>query len=937
MTGESESFVCCGDWQLVREIGRGAYGVVYLAEGADGAWAAVKVCRRDDVGVERYERELRGAKLYRAIPPQEGLARMLDLAEEPWGFYAVMELADDEFERESPEVDSYRPKTLACVIEGEKALPLSECVKLGILLAKGLVALQRHHLLHRDIKPGNVIYVEGSPALSDPGLVVDESEAVSLVGTPGYVPPENFSAASGDVYGLGLTLKAASFGRCVEDLGKGPAPEADTGAKFFMAWWRILNKATDEDPHRRYQSAKALLKDLRKLRVKIATAAMFGSRLGKIAIVLGILSIVSAVIVNWTRQKRINEEVSRQEEQIAPLTKFKTDTENALERAKRETLWGIFCIRHDYLLNSDFIKDDIAKIAAIDKGKAVELQSRFDMLVALDAKDASLHEEIVALRDKAEEKVKKGLDDTAEFTHAQKISDARREIYKNEIKPLVEELYTAKKNVLEKVSRFNDWGNSSWSNERHKFNDSIDRTKRTIAKIEAVDRAKGAKLQSKLNLLIEQVAKEESLRQKCGAMYDEARKSKKGLDFEERLREIATEMDDLYENKMKSAANELDVAVKNTLERINRDWFWSLHDIRTCCLNSEPIKDCIKRTIAANEASEGKESKWYRDKFKDFINCEVEKALHKHEIDVLKKGSDEKVRKGLDDSAEFLYMRYLVFCRSYYQSTMNNTVSLSWLFHPHPTELAVECGYEFYDTRQYSLEFEFYLDVFKREVTLIETEDKVKGAELQACLGKTCELLARESAYQQAIDKLRQKASEKVQNGFDDEEEYATAQRIDEDARNLHRKELQPLVEKLCRLLHKNLIESRWDKFYTFRRYSFDSELELIRRGIAEVSAFDEKTAGKLQSQFDILVEGNERAAPLQRDIDLLRKTAKEKLRQGIDDEGEYRQAEKIYDKESSLYIHKIGNRVNYDALRWLLLDVRRGNVCPVRWANRGI
>ena len=270
MAGETKSLIYCGGWRLDREIGRGAYGVVYLAEGADGAWAAVKVCRRADIGDEHYSRELRGAKLYSAISPQEGLLCMHELAEKPWGFYVVMDLADDEFDRESPTVESYRPKTLASVIVGEKALPLGESIKLGISLAKGLVALQRHHLLHRDIKPGNVIYVGGRPVLSDPGLVVEESEAASLVGTPGYVPPENFTAAVGDVYSLGLTLKAASFGRQIEDLDKGPAMEADTGAAQFSAWWRILNKATDPTPSRRYQSAKALLKDLTVLRVRMA-------------------------------------------------------------------------------------------------------------------------------------------------------------------------------------------------------------------------------------------------------------------------------------------------------------------------------------------------------------------------------------------------------------------------------------------------------------------------------------------------------------------------------------------------------------------------------------------------------------------------------------------------------------------------------------------
>ncbi len=287
----------CGDWRLEREIGHGAYGVVYYAANSKDELAAVKVCLRETIGEERYERELRGARLYSAIPPQEGLVRMLELAEEPWGFFAVMELADDEFGQGLSGSGAYRPKTLASVIAGEKALPLGECVKLGVTLAKGLAALQRHHLLHRDIKPGNVIYVGGRPVLSDPGLVVEEAAAASLVGTPGYVPPESFTAASGDVYSLGLTLKAASFGRKIEDLDKGPAMEADTGSRFFPAWWRILNKATDPTPSRRYQSAKALLKDLESLnrRIVIAASPWFKAAIAFLALaVLGVIWLFAA-------------------------------------------------------------------------------------------------------------------------------------------------------------------------------------------------------------------------------------------------------------------------------------------------------------------------------------------------------------------------------------------------------------------------------------------------------------------------------------------------------------------------------------------------------------------------------------------------------------------------------------------------------------------
>ncbi|MBR1920480.1 MAG: serine/threonine protein kinase [Kiritimatiellae bacterium] len=317
-----ETQTVCGSWRLVREIGRGAYGTVFLAEGPKGEHAAVKVCRRETTDPERYARELRGATLYRFIPPSEGLLRMREIGEEPWGFYAVMDLADDEFggRAASP---AYRPKTLADVIRGEKALPLGECVALGIALARGLVVLQRHHLLHRDIKPGNVVFVGGRPVLSDPGLLVEEAESSSLVGTPGYVPPERFVGAAGDVYSLGLTLKAASFGRAVEDLDKGPAHEADTGSALFPAWWRILNKATDPTPSRRYRSAKAFVKDLQLLRVRMTLPPMRVVASVAAAVALAVAIYFALSVKVWIDRREADEKASIEETKRALETTVK--------------------------------------------------------------------------------------------------------------------------------------------------------------------------------------------------------------------------------------------------------------------------------------------------------------------------------------------------------------------------------------------------------------------------------------------------------------------------------------------------------------------------------------------------------------------------------------------------------------------------------------
>ena len=379
----------CGQWRLVREIGSGAYGVVYFAVGSGGDVAAIKVCRRDAIGGERYGRELRGAKLYSAIPPQEGLIRILEFAEQPWGFYAVMKLADDEFGRKLNEADGYRPKTLASVIDAEKALPLDECVRLGITLAMGLEALQRHHLLHRDIKPGNVIYTGGRPVLSDPGLVVEESEAASLVGTPGYVPPENHTAAASDIYSLGLTLKAASFGRRVDDLDKGPAHEADTGAPLFPAWWRILNKATADEARNRYQSAKALRKDLEGLRRKMRLANAVGPRFWKSAAFAAILAAVTALAIavavtvakTLASTRRATDMAARQSE----------DNEAIYERALRENFDGV--------VSDERIKEMARK--AVDGeagGLTPEEQKALKKKLGLDKLTERIHDDIQAFQ-----------------------------------------------------------------------------------------------------------------------------------------------------------------------------------------------------------------------------------------------------------------------------------------------------------------------------------------------------------------------------------------------------------------------------------------------------------------------------------------------------------------------------------------------------------
>ncbi len=293
-------------YRIVREIGRGEYGVVSLAR-RQGAFFAVKTVRRTSgpgvAGGDPYERELRGVRLVSRLPRIEGLVRIHDLAEAPDGsaFAFAMDLADPEREEAGPMDAGYRPRTLASVIDAEIALPLDECLAIAVRVAGALVQLQRYHVIHRDIKPGNIVFIGGKAVLADIGLVVDAREASSIVGTPGYAPPERLGSAAGDVFGLGKTLYRISTGRLPAEEGLPPCVEADIDAPFFWKWMLILSKATARDPALRYRSAKGFLRDLRRLRRLVSLRSRTAWRIG--AALVAVFAFVFAFPALWNHSR----------------------------------------------------------------------------------------------------------------------------------------------------------------------------------------------------------------------------------------------------------------------------------------------------------------------------------------------------------------------------------------------------------------------------------------------------------------------------------------------------------------------------------------------------------------------------------------------------------------------------------------------------------
>lgn len=256
------------DYTLLKRIGGGSYGDVWLARSLTGAFRAVKIVRRERFEHEEvFEREFHGVRNYEKVSrSHSGLLDVLHVGrlESPELYYYVMELAEPFGAAAASESawEDYVPHTLALTLKSRKPISPHRCAEIGAHLADALAALHRNGLIHRDIKPSNIVFIAGRPKLADLGLVAVDGQR-TYVGTPGYLAPEGPGSPQGDIYSLGKVLYEMSTGRDRLDFPRVPEgleslPEKET--------WRQLNavicKACDPQPRQRHTSAEALREDL---------------------------------------------------------------------------------------------------------------------------------------------------------------------------------------------------------------------------------------------------------------------------------------------------------------------------------------------------------------------------------------------------------------------------------------------------------------------------------------------------------------------------------------------------------------------------------------------------------------------------------------------------------------------------------------------------
>lgn len=264
-----------GPWRLLRCLGRGGMGEVWLAERSDGRFeqqVAIKLLHRQ--GAEEDARFLREQRLLARLE-HPGIARLLDAGTLADGQpYMVMEFVDG-----SP------------LLAHASALSLEARLELFLEICEAVAFAHRHLVIHRDLKPENILVRrDGRIALLDFGIArrldAAGNQTRDLRLTPRYAAPEQLAGEAQttltDVYALGLLLHELLSGRSPwgELVGNGPlallqrarrgppeAPSAGTPPALARRLRgdldAIVAKALRPEPGERYASVGALARDIR--------------------------------------------------------------------------------------------------------------------------------------------------------------------------------------------------------------------------------------------------------------------------------------------------------------------------------------------------------------------------------------------------------------------------------------------------------------------------------------------------------------------------------------------------------------------------------------------------------------------------------------------------------------------------------------------------
>jgi WD40 repeat protein len=196
--------------------------------------------------------------------------------------------------------ETYVPHTLREQLKRLGQLSFEQCIGLGLALTSALDQLHGQGLTHRDVKPSNIVFVDGRPKLADIGLVARTDGTRSVVGTLGYVPPEGAGSPQADLFSLGKVLYEASTGKDREDFPEPATYLENSDVEAWAEYNEIILRACAPEVDQRYRSARQMREDLLRLQAggsirrlrqterRLAVVKKVGAVVGLITLIVGL-------------------------------------------------------------------------------------------------------------------------------------------------------------------------------------------------------------------------------------------------------------------------------------------------------------------------------------------------------------------------------------------------------------------------------------------------------------------------------------------------------------------------------------------------------------------------------------------------------------------------------------------------------------------------
>lgn len=262
-SSSNESIPVVPDFELIREIGRGGFGQVWLAKNhATGLPRAIKLIPRSTIGsADPAGREVVSITRLESVRHRRhpNLLDIQHVGQTDEHVFFVTDLADNAAAEPEDGDREYTPATLDQRLTAGSATP-AECLAWTRQLLDGLASLHEAGMVHRDVKPANCLFVDRILKLADFGLLTEADSHTSRIGTQAYMPPDGQMDARADVYAAGLVVYELIAGCPVERFPQlGDRADEIANDPTLSALLRLTLDACQTSPEDRYPDASAML------------------------------------------------------------------------------------------------------------------------------------------------------------------------------------------------------------------------------------------------------------------------------------------------------------------------------------------------------------------------------------------------------------------------------------------------------------------------------------------------------------------------------------------------------------------------------------------------------------------------------------------------------------------------------------------------------